>query len=160
MEKENVLEIEFLPVWDKWAWKISKNKIKNNTLKDLDINTEIWVDPMLKATVDLFKDDSFLIDTDSLVNDEIKKRLENIVEKINEKYGTPKRWRAEKGGQYFYIDEFGEISSDTEYDLSEDSESYEFGNYFRTIAEAEKYRDRIKEILLNRETEEECNSEN
>lgn len=155
MEKENVIEIEFLPVWDKWAWKISKNKIENNHLKDLDINTELWVDPTLKATVDLFKDDSFLINTDSLINDKMKERLENIVEKINEKYGTPKRWRAEKGGQYFYIDTFGEISSDTEYDLSEDSESYEFGNYFRTIAEAEKYRDRIKEILLNRETEEE-----
>lgn len=24
MEKEKVLEIEFQPVWDKWAWKITK----------------------------------------------------------------------------------------------------------------------------------------
>lgn len=24
MEKETVLEIEFMPVWDKWAWKITK----------------------------------------------------------------------------------------------------------------------------------------
>ena len=24
MEKENILEIEFMPVWDRWAWKITK----------------------------------------------------------------------------------------------------------------------------------------
>lgn len=24
MEKEKVLEIEFMPVWDKWAWRITK----------------------------------------------------------------------------------------------------------------------------------------
>lgn len=24
MEKETVLEIEFIPVWDKWAWKVTK----------------------------------------------------------------------------------------------------------------------------------------
>mgnify|MGYP000846543020 CR=1 FL=1 len=24
MEKEKVLEIEFMPVWDKWAWRIIK----------------------------------------------------------------------------------------------------------------------------------------
>ena len=29
MEKENVLEIEFIPVWDKWAWRITKQNEEN-----------------------------------------------------------------------------------------------------------------------------------
>lgn len=29
MEKEKVLEIEFIPVWDKWAWRITKNELFN-----------------------------------------------------------------------------------------------------------------------------------
>lgn len=36
MEKENVLEIEFQPVWDKWAWKITKQNeeiLKRNNFK-------------------------------------------------------------------------------------------------------------------------------
>lgn len=160
MEKENVLEIEFLPVWDKWAWKISKNKIENNHLKDLDINTEIWVDQILKATVDLFKDDSFLIDTDSLINDEMKKRLENIVEKINEKYSTPKLWRANKGEFYYYFNMLGQTGEEIESKSRFNDICYDSGNYFKTREEAEKYQDKTKEMLLSRELEEECNSEN
>ena len=160
MEKESVIEIEFLPVWDKWAWKISKNKIENNHLKDLDINTELWFDPTLKATVDLFKDDSFLINTDSLINDKMKERLENIVEEINKKYGILKCWRAEKENIYYFINSLGEIAEGFEVYSSIDNQRYEFGNYFQTYEEAEKYRDRIKEMLLNRELEGECNSEN
>ena len=160
MEKENVIEIEFLPVWDKWAWKISKNKIENNHLKDLDINTELWVDPTLKATVDLFEDDSFLINTDSLINDKMKERLENIVEKINEKYGTPKRWRANKGEFYYYFNMLGQTGEEIESQSRFNDICYDSGNYFKTREEAEKYRDKIKEMLLSRELEEECNSEN
>lgn len=160
MEKESVIEIEFLPVWDKWAWKISKNKIENNHLKDLDINTELWFDPTLKAIVDLFKDDSFLINSDSLINDKMKERLENIIERINKKYSTPKRWRAEKRETYYRICSDGDIIVEAECISAIDNTRYEFGNYFGTREEAEKYRDKIKEILLNRELEEECNSEN
>ena len=156
MERENVIEIEFMPVWDKWAWKINKNKIENNHLQDLDINTEIWVDPMLKAIVDLFKDDSFLINTDSLINSKMKERLENIIEKVNKRYGIPKRWRAEKDNKYYYIDEKGEIVKDYDNNYSSDEELYNFGNYFKTEEEAEKYRDRIEKMLTNRELEEEC----
>lgn len=29
MEKETVLEIEFKQVWDKWAWRITKNELFN-----------------------------------------------------------------------------------------------------------------------------------
>lgn len=160
MEKENVFEVEFLPVWDKWAWKISKNKIENNHLKDLDINTELWFDPTLKATVDLFKDDSFLINTDSLINSKMKERLENIIKQINEKYGTPKRWRANKGEFYYYFNMLGQTGEEIESQSRFNDICYDSGNYFKTREEAEKYRDKIKEMLLSRELEEECNSEN
>ena len=28
MGKEKVLEIEFMPVWDKWAWRVTKNELE------------------------------------------------------------------------------------------------------------------------------------
>lgn len=161
MEKENVLEIEFQPIFDKWGWRVIKQNeviLKRGVFRDSDIDVVSCSFPNyyeFTGVLYIRGDDK---EKDNLVNictEETKRKIEIKVRNINEKYGVKKRWRAEKGGQYFYIDTFGEISSDTEYDLSEDSESYEFGNYFRTIAEAEKYRDRIKEILLNRETEEE-----
>lgn len=42
MEKENVLEIEFQPVWDKWAWRVTKNKIIDGKIEDNEIETSIY----------------------------------------------------------------------------------------------------------------------
>lgn len=56
---------------------------------------------------------------------------------INEKYGTPKRWRAEKGKTYFAIYD-GEILSCYDYYDKKDNEIFELGNYFKTEEEARK----------------------
>lgn len=104
MEKENVLEIEFQPVWDKWAWRVTKNKIIDGKIEDNEIETSIYIDRNNFANIDLDKEDSYLITTNCLINKAMKDRLEYIVEKVNEKYGITKRWRAKSGNFYCYID--------------------------------------------------------
>ena len=48
MEKEKVLEIQFMPVWDKWAWRITKQNeeiLKRNVFKDEELNVESFETP-------------------------------------------------------------------------------------------------------------------
>ena len=63
--------------------------------------------------------------------------LKTIVSAINEKYGIPKRWRAEKGKTYFAIYD-GEILSCYDYYDKKDNKTFELGNYFKTEEEAQK----------------------
>lgn len=59
----------------------------------------------------------------------------------------PKRWRAEKNGEYWYVNPMLQVDKchDTYYD--DDDKCYNIGNYFRTREEAEEIADRFKEML-------------
>ena len=94
MEKETVIEIEFMNVFDKWAWKVTKNKLdpgfefeylKNSNANIIRLNF------------------GFVIDDRYLINDSEKEKLEKSIRSINVKYGIKKRWRAENEGYYYYI---------------------------------------------------------
>lgn len=61
----------------------------------------------------------------------------NKIDKINEKYGIPKRWRAEEGGIYYFINLESSVSKERDFDHS-DYCRYELGNYFKTKEDAEK----------------------
>ncbi|HWZ65600.1 MAG TPA: hypothetical protein VNX65_02260 [Patescibacteria group bacterium] len=58
-------------------------------------------------------------------------------EPVPDKPEKPKRWRAEDGQRYWFVDQNGTVDylRDDRYDL--DGELYELGNYFRTEAQAE-----------------------
>lgn len=140
MEKENVLEIEFKEVWDMWAWQITKNKlemkdneffIKNNTKLMLKVGYQI--DEYIICTEANYKG----VGEYNLITNEEKECIENFVNLVNEKYGIPKRWRAEKGKTYFSIDD-GEILNCYDYYDKKDNEIFELGNYFKTEEEAQK----------------------
>ena len=148
MEKETVLEIEFMPVWDKWAWRIKKNKIIGGKIEDNEIETYIYIDCNNFANIDLDKEDSYLITTNCLVNTAMKNRLEYIVEKVNEKYGIKKRWRAEKGGVYYCINEPFGITWYIDSHTDASNKKYENGNYFKTEAEALEYAEYMKQKSL------------
>lgn len=139
MEKETVLEIEFQPVFDKWAWRIKKNKIIGGKIEDNEIKTSIYIDRNNFANIDLDKEDNYLITTNLLVNKAMKDRLEYIVEKVNKKYGVPKRWRAEDGNYYYHVDDEFIIQKEVEDYMILDNNRYNTGNYFRTKEEAEEY---------------------
>ena len=134
MEKEKVLEIEFQKVWDMWAWKMTKNEGYKEADGCVAVNIE-------KKT--LYHFNSFYncwdeIKENSLISTKLKEDIEKIVELINEKHGIPKRWRGKRSDKYFTIFGDNEISETTDNYFPEDQRRYEWGNYFKTLEEAEK----------------------
>ena len=59
------------------------------------------------------------------------------------------RWRAKEGESYYYITDNGVICGiDDEFNI--DNNRYASGNYFKTVSEAEKYAEKIKKLLIER----------
>ena len=97
MEKETVIEIEFLPIWDKWAWRITKQNetiFKRGEFKDDNINVRSVYFP------DFNEDEKFLFikgnskhmdDKINICTTEEKEIIEEKVKAINEKYGIVRR---------------------------------------------------------------------
>ncbi|WP_299267060.1 hypothetical protein [uncultured Leptotrichia sp.] len=153
MKKESVLEIEFTPIWGKWAWRIIKQneEVLNDNFRDYELKviSTSFIDPsFLTLTNYLFLKSSDLNDTVNICDDTVKRIIEDKVEAVNEKYGIERRWRAETGGNYFYIDDYCGISSDDDWDYDEDKARYDFGNYFETEEEADKYLEYMKKCSL------------
>lgn len=154
MEKETVLEIEFQPVFDKWAWKITKQNV--DILKRgifIDVNTK--VNSTFRPEFDTNKEILYIKGIDELRDNKInictseeKALIEEKVKSINEKYGIPKRWRANFGGEYCFIDDNFSIKWDRDKEYFVDNRKYENGNYFETKTEAEKYAEYIKKCSL------------
>ena len=95
MKKENVLEIEFIPVFDKWSWRITKQDekvLKFGCFTDYKIgvaSTSMVSPTFVKISNFLFLK-AYVLDkgTVNICDDEIKSRIEEKVRAINEKYGT------------------------------------------------------------------------
>lgn len=144
MEKETVLEIEFMPVWDKWAWRITKWTLEvdevfpflNNVFRKYGLNFYFHLHILEEP-----------ISQDELISDYVKKSMEKGIKIINEKYGKPKRWRAERNGGYYCINDYGIIYYTTDDYVSEDNDRYALGNYFQTREQAEKALERVKKAL-------------
>ena len=73
MEKEKVLEIEFQPVWDKWAWRVVKQN--EEVLK-----RDNFIDKKIEVMYGII----------SICTAEEKALIEEKVKAINEKYGIKK----------------------------------------------------------------------
>lgn len=146
MEKEKVLEIEFIPVWDKWAWKITKQDedvFKRNMFRDDGIRVFSWISPQFKSENNrLFirGSNKNLDDKVEFCTDKEKTIIEQKVKAINEKYGKQKRWRAEYGERYYYTDCCAYMQFATEHNTTTDNRLYDIGNYFQTREQAEKAR--------------------
>ena len=151
MEKETVLEIEFIPVWDKWAWRITKQDeeiLKRNEFIDKELNVESFRSPeflLLKNKLFIRGSSKRCDDNISICSQEEKALIEEKVKTINEKYGIKKRWRAEHGGVYYCINEpFGITWYIDGYTVTS-NKKYENGNYFKTEAEALEYAEYMKQ---------------
>lgn len=146
MEKENVLEIEYQEVFDSVVFRIKYQNdeiLKRGKFEDWDIRV-ISND---NESVGYHNIHDFLnirnnytsADTRNfLVKKTEFKSIKERVDKINEKYGIPKRWRAEKEKEYFFVAGTSEITTDEEYYNEADNARYELGNYFQTKEEAQK----------------------
>lgn len=152
--REDVLKIEFERVFDKWACRIIYQNIgilKRGKFKDENIG----VFSIDSFDYNHYSDELFILGNVSeynkiiVVNDKEKEIIENKVNLINEKYGIEERWRAEKGGHYYFIDliQF-ETSKMLEFNTSDDDKRYNKYNYFKTKKQAEIGLEMIKETLL------------
>ncbi|RXZ26906.1 hypothetical protein EPT55_07740 [Fusobacterium necrophorum] len=152
MEKEKVLEIEFTPVWDRWAWRITKQDtdvLKRYDFKDTDINVISCVYPSFnksKGMLFIRGSSNKLDDCVNLCTNEEKTIIEEKMKAINEKYGKPKRWRAIEGGWYYSINISGEIIKIQDKRRIFDDDNYDFANYFQTHEQAEKALEKVKKV--------------
>ena len=135
MEKEKVLEIEITKINDDWSAitvkKIKKDFGNNDLFEWINIggnylyNRKIFINR-------IYPHIPFLI------RNEIIEHLKDIVNAINEKYGIPKRWRAEKEHYFYYITDNWNIDRTyDDYSVCKTS-LYDLGNYFKTKEEAQK----------------------
>ena len=87
-------------------------------------------------------------DNINICNQEEKALIEEKVKAINEKYVIKKRWRAENGEIYYYINEFFEINWIRENNNRFSNKKYESGNHFKTETEAKEYIEYLKQKSL------------
>jgi hypothetical protein len=146
MEKENVLEIEYQEVFDSVVFRIKYQNdeiLKRGKFADWDIrvisndNESVGyhnIHDFLNIRNNYTRADT----RNFLVTKTEFKSIKERVDKLNEKYGIPKRWRGERSDKYFSIFGDNEISETTDNYFPEDQRRYELGNYFKTLEEAEK----------------------
>lgn len=146
MEKEKVLEIEIVKVNNKYsAWYITYQNeeiLKRGKFKDDDLKVYSDVCPSFLLDLFFLKGENKSLDDDvKIISNENVELLKEKIQKINEKYGILKRWRAEKYEEYFYIGKGMNVWGTDECFWEEDNNNYEIGNYFKTEEEAQKVRD-------------------
>lgn len=150
-ETETVLEIEFQPVFDKWAWRISKQDediLPRGIFEDTNLKVATDYKPEYKKEINYLYVKGVFSEHDNdidICSTEEKALLEEKVKAINEKYGILKRWRAGIEEEYYlmYLD-FSVIKED-DYYTETDTARYDFGNYFKTEAEALEYAEYMKQ---------------
>jgi len=60
---------------------------------------------------------------------------------------TPKRWRAKKYSNYFYLNENFEVTEKSDIWGAYDNARYKAGNYFQTTEQAEEFRKGVKALI-------------
>lgn len=147
MEKETVLEIEFKQVWDKWAWRMTKIELPRGVeINEIDEGISIIIE-RIDDFWRIYEKDRYMLDENTLITSETKHVFEIMIKAVNEKYGKPKRWRAEYGGEYFFVTSHGKVRAAIDYKYDYDTNRYNFGNYFKTKEQAKKALGRMKEVL-------------
>lgn len=134
MEKENVLEIEITKINDYWnaiTVKKIKEDFESNDLLEWITNGENYV------CNDKIFINRVYPNTPFISGNEVTFMFKDIVDKINEKYGIPKRWKPEKYEQYHFITSDGYTISKLNFIHTEDKCRYNLGNCFKTEEEAQ-----------------------
>lgn len=152
MEKEKVLEVEFQEVFDKVAWRIVyhnkeaiiKNKFEDGGLGFTSVKTPVAYPSKFVLYNSGEIDDSGI----GIMSKEASEKFKDIVREVNEEYGIPKKWRANIGEVYYYIDSDGSIIAKEECGTTTDERRHKFGNYAKTKKELEFEKlEKVKQIL-------------
>lgn len=160
MKKEKVLEIEIKEINEEWSvfYITYQNEdiLKREEFEDKELGVYSAISPNMyphrstKKFMELFirgKDKT----QDTYVVSIRNKHLSILIDKvkaINEKYGIPKKWRAEYEKVYFYIDSYGKVDVTGDFRRCSDDKRYEIGNYFKTEGEAKNRLEAFKEVFI------------
>ena len=151
MEKEKVLEIEYQEVFDMVAFRIkyqNEEILKRGKFEDWDIrvvsnDNESFGYHNLHDFLNIRNNYKRADDVVQLVSKSEFKGIKERIDKLNEKYGTPKRWRAEEGEEYYVLDGKCEIWSIYDEKNKLDDNLFKLGNYFKTKEEAQKVKEEL-----------------
>ncbi len=138
MEKEKVIEIEIIKINNDYSAfypvKMDIEALKEFANDKTSCGGEFI--PYIDLGINGYKYD-ILLTTKKMPPKVIKNEcIEQLKEEI-ERLNTSKRWRADYGEMYYYIEFDGKIILEPEYYYNIDNRRYNLGNYFRTKEEAE-----------------------
>lgn len=156
--KDDVLSIKTTQINNKYsAVEIThqnEDVLKRYEFSDKEIGVECSVYPdyshgtlYIKGSIDSKDNVPFIVENKYLKDIEEKVRL------INEKYGIPKRWRAERNCAYYFISDNMNIICSEEIYNSICDVRYTKGNYFKTEEDAMEKLEKIKNILVGENNE-------
>ena len=159
MEKESVLEVEFIQIWDnKFVWKITKQNEKILKIGEF-VDNELNVFSYDRVNYDLYYDilyikgdntkEDYELGIYNFCTSEEKKLVEEKVGLLNEKYFIKSLWRAEREKSYYYVSDELFVETDRDFRAIEDERRYRNKNYFETEELAEEFCEKIKEVLKN-----------
>lgn len=158
MEKEKVLEIKIVKMNDEWSscciTHQNEEVLKRGKFEDEELNVCSLGYPRfysIKLNFCLRGDDPEKDSMLFVVENKNVDYLINLVNKINEKYGIVKRWRAEKYDSYYCLNSELDINKYVDHYTVSDRYRYRAGNYFQTEEEAREYAEKIKNLLQERE---------
>ena len=154
MEKENVLEIEITKINNEYSLAIVK-KMNRKVIEEkkkyyfgyanssnLETNSELHKDPNFRTYIsDTIECYDLYINSENdcfTIKNNLVESLELFLQNFNEKYGIPKRWRAEQKKGYYYVHSSGFVDETMECYNNIDNQRYDLGNYFKTKEEAQK----------------------
>lgn len=147
MEKEKVLEFEIIKTNNFGIigmLKQNTNILKRNmdTEYSRSYNFPSW--DFINKKLYTYGNEKY----DNLIFTVPKEDIDLFLDKINcinKKYGIPKRWRAEEGGIYWFIDtDFsGKVRDLWDQRSADENVRYNLGNYFKTKEEAQKVKEEL-----------------
>lgn len=152
--KEDVISIEVTQINDKYsAIEITyqdENVLKRGEFLDKEINVVSQGSPDYSYIANILYIQGTYKDRDKtpfLIKNQYVEDIEQKVKLINEKYGIPKRWRAEKNGVYYYINQNMEVCATMDMYSTPDDDLYKVGNYFKSQEETENKAEEMKKLL-------------
>ena len=155
MNKEDVLIVEFKPIFHKWGMKIiyqNYNVLNRGVFKDEVLRVHSFNYPDYDNKNDtLFvrglnedKDENII-----LLSEQDKLKIEEKIKLLNEKYYTFILSRESNGNKYYFISSQFEVSKSNEIYHEVDDERHNVGNYFFTEEEATECLKYLKKCLIN-----------
>ena len=143
MKKEKVLEIEIKKINSEYSafYPIKMDIDKLTEISDGKSLGDGEYTPYIELRISGYCYEIYLTYTEifpQVIKNNCIEELKQRIDEINKEFEVSKKWRAEKGKKYYFLNTECEIRNIWEDKTKEDETRYNLGNYFKTKEEAEK----------------------